>query len=81
MIPRNQQEEDTARKMNTKALKLKTHKVAKMCMGPVDTTHTKELAKLMSIMIPLQRLKIRDDGMPANNPDKSETDASAPPQN
>ena len=65
---------------NTKALKLKTHKVAKMRMGPVDATHTQELAKLMSAMVPLQRLKIRDDGRPAENPEnKSEVDIPTPP--
>ena len=53
---------------NTKALKLKIHKVAKMHMGPVDATHTQELAKLTSAVVPLQRLKIRDDDMPIEGP-------------
>ena len=68
-------------RQNTKALKLKIHKVAKMHMGPVDIAHTKELAKLMSTMVLLQRLKIRDDDMPAENPDKAKTDAPAPSLN
>ena len=43
---------------NTKALKLKIHKVAKMCTGPADTLHTQELIKLTSAVVPLQRLNI-----------------------
>ena len=67
---------------NTKALKLKIHKVAKMRMGPVDATHTQELAKLTSAVVPLQRLKIRDDDRPAENPEnESEVDVPTPPQN
>ena len=50
---------------NTKALKLKIHKVAKKRTGPVDAIHAQELAKLTSAVVPLQRLKIRDDGRPA----------------
>ena len=46
---------------NTKALKLKIHKVAKMGTGPVDTLCTQELIKLTSTVVPLQRLKIQDD--------------------
>ena len=66
---------------NTKALKLKIHKVAKMRTGPVDTTHTQEMAKLTSAMVPLQRLKIRDDGMPVGGPaGETETEMSTPPQ-
>ena len=38
---------------NTKALKLKIHKVAKMHTGPVDTLHTQELVKLTSAVFPL----------------------------
>ena len=67
---------------NTKALKLKIHKVAKMHMGPVDATHTQEMAKLTSAVVPLQRLKIRDDDRPAENPEnESEVDVPTPPQN
>ena len=66
---------------NTKALKLKIHKVAKMCTGPVDTTRTQELAKLTSAVVPLQRLKIRDDGTPVEGPaGEPETKISTPPQ-
>ena len=43
------------------------HKVAKMHTGPVDTLHAQELAKLTSAVVPLQRLKIGDDGRPAEN--------------
>ena len=69
-------------KRNTKALKLKIHKVAKMHMGPVDATHAQELAKLTSAMVPLQRLKIRDDGRTAENPkNESEADVPTPSQN
>ena len=46
---------------NTKALKLKIHKVAKMRTGLVDTLRTQELVKLTSAVVPLQRLKIQDD--------------------
>ena len=46
---------------NTKALKLKIHKVAKMHTALVDTLHTQELVKLTSAVVPLQRLKIQDD--------------------
>ena len=42
---------------NTKALKLKIHKVAKMCMGPMDATHAQELAKLTSLWFPCKDLK------------------------
>ena len=66
---------------NTKALKLKIHKVAKMHMGSVDTTRAQEMAKLTSAMVPLQRLKIRDDGMPVGGPaSETETEMSTPPQ-
>ena len=66
---------------NTKALKLKIHKVAKMRTGPVDTTRAQEMAKLTSAVVPLQRLKIRDDGMPVRGPaGETETEMSTPPQ-
>ena len=66
---------------NTKALKLKIHKVAKMRTGPVDATHAQEMAKLTSAVVPLQRLKMRDDGMPVEGPaGETETEISTPPQ-
>ena len=66
---------------NTKALKLKIHKVAKMHTRQVDTLCTQELAKLTSAVVPLQRLKIRDDGRPAENPkNKSEVDVLPTPE-
>ena len=63
---------------NTKALKLKIHKVAKMRTGQVDTLRTQELAKLTSAVVPLQRLKIRNDGRPAENPE-NESEVDVPP--
>ena len=63
---------------NTKALKLKMHKVAKMCTGPVDALCVQELAKLTSVVVPLQRLKIGDDGRPAEN-SKNEPKVDIPP--
>ena len=51
---------------NTRALKLKIHKVAKMHTGPVDTLCTQELVKLTSVVVPLQRLKIQDDSLLEN---------------
>ena len=66
---------------NTKALKLKIHKVAKMRTVPVDAIRTQELPKLTSAVVPLQRLKIRDDGMPIQGPaGDPETKISTPPQ-
>ena len=66
---------------NTKALKLKIHKVAKMRTGPLDATHTQELAKLTSVVVPLQRLKKKDDGTPAEGPaGEPETKTSTLPQ-
>ena len=65
---------------NTKTLKLKTHKVAKMCTGPVDTLRTQELIKLTSVVVPLQRLKIQDDPVMKTQEDQSETKTPAPPQ-
>ena len=52
---------------NTKVLKLKIHKVAKMCTGQVDALRAQELAKLTNVVVPPQRLKIGDDGRPAEN--------------
>ena len=63
---------------NTKALKLKIHKVAKMHTRQVDALRTQELAKLTSAVVPLQRLKIRDDGRPAENPE-NESEVDVPP--
>ena len=52
-----------------------------MCMGPVDATHTQELARLTSAVVPLQRLKIRDDSTPIEGPaGEPETKISTPPQ-
>ena len=65
---------------NTKALKLKIHKVAKMHTGQVDTLCTQELIKLTSAVVPLQRLKIRDDGRPAEN-SKNESEVDRIKQN
>ena len=65
---------------NTKALKLKMHKVAKMRTGPVDTLRTQELIKLTSAVVPLQRLRIQDDPVMKTQEDQSETKSSAPPQ-
>ena len=50
-------------------------------MGPVDTAHAKEIAKLTSAVVPLQRLRIRDDGTPVEGPaGETETKISTPPQ-
>ena len=64
---------------NTQALKLKIHKVAKMRTGQGDTLRAQELAKLTSAVVPLQRLKIRDDSRPAENSEnKPEADIPLP---
>ena len=65
---------------DTKVLKLKIHKVAKMHTGPVDTLRTQELVKLTSAVVPLQRLKIQDDSLLEDQNKKSEAEAPAPPQ-
>ena len=66
---------------NTKALKLKVHKVAKMRTGQVDALHTQELAKLTSAVVLLQRLKIRDDSRPAEDSEnKPEVDIPPHPR-
>ena len=65
---------------NTKALKLKIHKVAKMCTGTVDTLHTQELVKLTSAVVPLQRLKIQDDPVVKTPEDQPEAKTPAPSQ-
>ena len=65
---------------NTKALKLKIHKVAKMRTGPVDTLHTQELVKLTSAVVPLQRLKIQDDPVVKTPEDQPEVKTPAPSQ-
>ena len=57
---------------NTKTLKLKMHKVAKMRTGPVDALRTQELIKLTSAVVPLQRLKIQDDPVMKTQEDQSE---------
>ena len=48
-------------RQNGKSLKLKVGTVAKMCTGLVDTHRAQELARLTSMVVPLQRLKIQDD--------------------
>ena len=65
---------------NTKALKLKIHKMAKMCTGPVDTLRTLELVKLTSAVVPLQRLKIQDDPVVKTPEDQPEAKTPAPSQ-
>ena len=65
---------------NTKALKLKIHKVAKMRTGPVDTLRTQELVKLTSAVVPLQRLKIQDDPVVKTPEDQPEAKMPAPSQ-
>ena len=65
---------------NNKALKLKIHKVAKMCTGPTDTLRTQELIKLTSVVVPLQRLKIQDDPVVKTPEDQSEAKMPAPSQ-
>ena len=57
---------------NARPLKLKTHKVAKMHTGPVDTLRTQELIKLTSAVVPLQRLKIHDDPVMKTQKDQPE---------
>ena len=57
---------------NAKPLKLKTHKLAKMRTGPVDTLRTQELIKLTSAVVPIQRLKIQDDPVMKTQEDQSE---------
>ena len=65
---------------NTKALKLKIHKVAKMHTGPVNTLRTQELVKLTSAVVPLQRLKIQDDPVTKTPEDQPEAKTPAPSQ-
>ena len=65
---------------NTKVLKLKIHKVAKMHTGPVDTFRTQELVKLTSAVVPLQRLKIQDDPVVETPEDQPEVKTPAPSQ-
>ena len=65
---------------NTKALKLKIHKVEKMHTGPVDTLRIQELVKLTSAVVPLQRLKIQDNSLLEDQKKNLEAGAPAPPQ-
>ena len=65
---------------NTKALKLKSHNVAKMRTRPVDTLRTQELVKLTSVVVPLQRLKIQDDPAVKTPEDQPEVKMPAPSQ-
>ena len=67
-------------KRNTKALKLKIHKVAKLRTGPVDTLCTQELVKLTSAVVSLQRLKIQDDPVVKTPEDQPEVKTPAPSQ-
>ena len=54
--------------------------MAKMYTGPVDTYRAQELAKLTSVVVPLQRLKIQDDAFLEVLENKPEAEAPAPPQ-
>ena len=65
---------------NSKALKLKIHKVAKMHTGPADTLCTQELVKLTSAVVPLQRLKIQDNPVVKTLEDQPEVKTPAPSQ-
>ena len=65
---------------NTKTLKLKVYKVAKMHTGPINANHTLELAKLTSTVVPLQRLKIQDDPVMKTPEDQPEAKTPAPSQ-
>ena len=51
-----------------------------MRTGPVDTHHARELAKLTSTVVPLQRLKIQDDTLMEAPKNQPETEAPTPPQ-
>ena len=65
---------------NVKSLKLKVSTVAKMCTGLVDNHRVQELAKLTSVVVPLQRLKIQDDTLLEVQKNKPEAEVPAPPQ-
>ena len=65
---------------NVKSLKLKVGTVAKMRTGPVDNHCVQELAKLTSMVVPLQRLKIQDDTLLEVQKNKPEAEVPAPPQ-
>ena len=65
---------------NGKSLRLKVSTVAKMHTGPVDTYRAQELAKLTSVIVPLQRLKIQDDTFLEVLKNKPEAEVPAPPQ-
>ena len=67
-------------RQNVKSLKLKVGTVAKMCTGPVDNHHAQELAKLTSVVVPLQRLRIQDDSLLEVQKNKPEAEAPAPLQ-
>ena len=67
-------------RQNGKSLKLKVGTVAKMHTGLVDTHHAQELAKLTSVVVPLQRLKIQDDSFLEVQKNKPEAKMPAPPQ-
>ena len=65
---------------DTKALKLKINKVAKMRTELVDTFRTQELVRLTSVVVPLQRLKIQDDPVVKTPEDQPEVKTPAPSQ-
>ena len=58
------------------SLKLKVCTVTKMHTGPIETHCAKELAKLISTVVPLQRLKIQDDTL--TEVPKSKPEAETP---
>ena len=65
---------------NVKSLKLKVGTVAKMHTGLVENHHAQKLAKLTSMVVPLQRLKIQDDTLLEVQKNKPEAEVPAPPQ-
>ena len=67
-------------RQNVKSLKLKVGTVAKMHTRLVDNHHAQELAKLISMVVPLQRLKIQDDILLEVQKNKPEAEVPAPPQ-
>ena len=54
--------------------------MAKMHTGLVDNHYAQELAKLTSMVVPLQRLKIQDDTLLEVQKNKPEAKVPAPPQ-
>ena len=86
MPERSRRSPDTTRKKtlqerrNGKSPKLKVGTVAKMRTVPVDTHRAQELAKLTNAVVPLQRLKIKDDIFLEVQKNKPETEMPAPAQ-